>query len=144
MLYWDTSTLIKLYAEEFDSGEWENLAVRSGVALRTSVLTDAEMAFALRQKEMRNEISGGSAAALHKIFRADVKAGRIRLFPLGNAVIEEAVRMSVGTNEASPSLRTLDGLHLATARVADCGGVATADKRMRAAAKAAGFRIVDP
>lgn len=144
MLYWDTSTLIKLYAEEYDSAAWEDLAVRSGVALGTSALTNAEMAFALRQKEMRNEISGGSAVALHKLFRADVKSGRIRLFPLGNAVIEEAVRMSVGTNEVSPPLRTLDGLHLATARVADCRGVATADKRMREAAESAGFRIVDP
>ncbi|MCC5806287.1 MAG: type II toxin-antitoxin system VapC family toxin [Opitutales bacterium] len=144
MVYWDTTTLVKLYAEEFDSDQWEGLAIRTGAPLRTSALTVAEMAFALRQKERRSEIAEESAAKLHKIFRADVRSGKIRLFPLGNAVIEEAVRMSVGTSEAGPPLRTLDGLHLATARVADCGGVATADKRMRDAAAAAGLRIVSP
>lgn len=142
MIYWDSSVILKLYVSEDDSEEWQALALGENRPLRSSALLLAEMAFALRQKENRSEIAAGAARQLYRLFRDDITAGRIEIFPMGVDVLEEsAVLADPGESKDLSLLRTLDGLHLATARLLKCRTVATADTRMRIAAEAVGFGL---
>ena len=144
MIYWDTSCVIKLYTAESDSSVWQRLAVDVPGDRASSALLEAELAFALRQKELRGEVVPGGAAALLRIFRNDVTAGRFVLFPLGADVIRRAAALADEAAALRPPcpLRTLDGLHLATAVILRCNRIATTDTRMKAGAQLLGIPVV--
>lgn len=144
MVYWDSSVILKLYVSERDSEEWQTRALRGNRPLRSSSLLLAEIAFALRHKETRGEINAGAARKLYLLFREDVAAGKIQVFPMGADVLEEsAVLADMRKAGKAPLLRTLDGLHLATAKLLKCREIATTDARMRTMAKALGFGLYE-
>lgn len=138
MIYWDTSVLLKLYVEEGNSFHWQELAIREKAQLRTSALAYAEMAHALKQKEKRREIALGSAQIIFEIFKEDIDAGRLLLLPLGTDVLTLCVRIAMEMD----AVRTLDGLHLSTAKLARCARIATADKRLGEAAVRLGMEVI--
>ena len=143
MFYWDSSVILKLYVSEKDSDAWQAIALAEDRPLRSSEFLLAEMAFALRQKECRAEIETGAARHLYRLFRDDVSDGRIEVFPVGMDVLEESAVLAVSEKPKNmPLLRTLDGLHLATARLLKCRTIATADSRMQDVAGAMGFALV--
>lgn len=138
MIYWDTSVILKLYVEEPDSMDWQRIAVSSEPPLRTSSLALSEMAHALKQLEQAKRIRKNAASALHAQFRKDVDSGRFVLLPLGHDVMDLSVDFALKTG----GIRTLDGLHLASARLLRCTRMATGDSRLAQAAKKAGFQLV--
>jgi len=144
LIYWDTSSVIKLYTAESDSTLWHSVAVDRTDERVSSALLEAELAFALSQKELRGEVASGGANALLRIFRHDVKVGRFILFPLGADVIRRAAALAKEAAACQPTcpLRTLDGLHLATAAILRCKDIATADVRMKAGAHLLGMTVV--
>ncbi len=139
--YWDTSCVLKLYCRENDSAKYLGRVAKSTSALVSSVLMTSELVFALYQKEARNEIKSGAADRLSKKFLEDISQGRFQLIPFGEDVREEAHRMACICYHHSPvlPLRTLDGLHLATAKLSGCQEILTTDKRMRTAASLFGM-----
>jgi predicted nucleic acid-binding protein len=138
MIYWDTSVIVKLYAEEEDSAEWQQRILLQEAPLRTSALSFSEMAYALKQKEARAEIKSGAAKILFKLFESDVDAGRFLLVPIGKDVLKASVELLA----CGSPLRTLDGLHLATAKLLKCHKIATTDRRLAEAARSAGFKLL--
>jgi predicted nucleic acid-binding protein len=144
VIYWDTSCVIKLYTEESDSAEWQCRACAVEEPLASSAIMRAETAYALEQKEHRGEIRKNAAAALLEFLDRDIAAGRFHLFPVGEDVLCEAVAIAGMCYRASPRvpLRTLDGIHLATARLLKCTSIATADDRMRIGAKTLGLALI--
>jgi predicted nucleic acid-binding protein len=142
VIYWDTSCVIKLYTQESDSLHWQKLAVAETGKRVASSLLEVELAFALRQKELRMEVTSGGTAALIRLFRHDVNAGRFTLFPLGADVIHRATLLADEAASTACGLRTLDGLHLATAAILRCSGIATTDTHMRAGAQMLGIPLV--
>jgi hypothetical protein len=66
------------------------------------------------------------------------------LFPLGGDVVRRATTLAeeAGAWRASRSLRTLHGLHLATAAILRCTGIVTADARMKAGAQYLGIPVI--
>jgi len=143
VIYWDTSAAVKLYVEELDSPVWHRILVESPGPHVTSALLEAELAFALRGKEQRGDLRRGGATALLQQFRRDVARGRFTLFPLGADVILRATRLAdeVSLPPGEPGLRTLDGLHLATAVLLRCEALVTADRRMQAGAARLGLPL---
>lgn len=143
--YWDTSALLKVYAPESDS-----TAYRSFLTLRPQAvicwLHPLEMAYALNHKEARREIAPGSAARLIARFDADEANGRYLVVPWGLDLRRAAREVLSWTARASQpvAIRTLDGIHLAAARIAGVTDIVTDDRRMRAAAAELGFSVVDP
>lgn len=143
--YWDTSCVLKLYCRESDS---RACLVRAGAMkepIVSSVLTVSEMTFAFHQKEMRGEIEPGSALVLFEKFDADVQRGRFTLLPYGKDVEALARRIAAMCYASAPvvPLRTLDGLHLASAQLSACREILTTDSRMRSAALVLGLRMPD-
>lgn len=146
MTYWDTSCVLKLYVAESDSGQWQSLAEKQRDPLAASALIEVELAFAFRQQEARGDVVAGGAAQLIKAFRRDVTAGRFHLVPVGTDVIGRAVEIAALCHAARPaaSLRTLDGLHLATSALLKCTTIATTDQRLQAVAAILKLRIIRP
>ena len=144
MIYWDTSCLLKLYVHESDSEFWTTQAVGAEDHLVASALVDTELSLTLARKEARGDIRGGSAAVLTDLFHDDVAQGRFRLFPVGTDVLSMATELGLQCAAAGRPelLRTLDGIHLATAHLLRCTAVATTDRRMREAAELLGMPLV--
>ncbi len=139
--YWDTACLLKLYCAEDDSVDYIERVANAEEPLVTSQLTETELYFAFQQKAERNETEGESAESLFATFRNDLNASRIHLIPLGDDVFQEARRFALECYAASPAvfLRTLDGIHLASAVLASCKRVYSTDVRMRQAVERLGL-----
>lgn len=139
--YWDTSCVLKLYCRESDSEVFLEALANETEPLRSSSLLEAELFFAFQQKWARGETGSRSPESLFQDFLEDVEGGRIQLYPMGSDVIAESRRVAQACFNRHPALllRTLDGLHLATARLARCDRVFTTDLRMKTAAALLGF-----
>ena len=146
MIFWDTSSLLKLYAREPDSDAYLELLRNVAEPIAVSELAIVELHYALWRKEMNDELKSGAAARLLKKFRSDIGQGRVIVIPSGSTLTEKAVEVGRTCNRRKPPvfLRTLDGLHLATAITAKATGVVTTDQRMRAAAQLLGLSLIDP
>jgi predicted nucleic acid-binding protein len=142
--YWDTSALLKLYAEEPDSPKFWKLLLASLDAIRTSTIARAEMFCALRKKEFSGELNHGAAAVLFARFIKDVQSGRIVLIALTDEVYREMESFPhLGSQARRPlMLRTLDLIHIASARAARSRQMVATDERLRAAAQDAGLTVV--
>lgn len=133
MIYLDTCALLKLTRVEPHTAElvpW--LAARRGARLISSALIEVELERALRRNEP------GALPLVPSVLR---RITRIEIDP------------EVRTTAAAypdPLLRSLDAIHLATAQILDCApgeGVehfVTYDKRLIAAARAAGLAVAHP
>lgn len=144
MIYWDTSCVVKLYTAESDSVLYAGRALRAAEPLAISALVEVELSFCLARKEATGDLLAGGARAVMSRFRHDVAAGRFRSFPLGGDVLAQASALAAGFLQRNPRLvlRTLDGLHLATATLVKAAGVCTTDVRMADAARAMGLRVI--
>lgn len=143
MSYWDTSTLVKLYAPEPDSTVFENYALSNSAKLVTSRIALYEARATFLRKETEGILQPGFAQKLYTQLLQDVAAGQLRLVELG-ADVEREYGQVLGLcyQQAPPiPLRTLDALHLASARVAGETELVATDKRMRDAAKLLGFSL---
>ena len=143
MTYWDTSCLLKLYTPEEDSERFTTLAEAESGPLHTSVLAETEMAFALARKESLGALRRDGAQHLFNAFRHDVALGRLWLIPLDQGVRDKAAELAQTCLLRTPQLvlRTLDGLHLATAATMRARILHTSDLRLRAAATVLGFQV---
>lgn len=147
IVYLDSSALVKLVREEHETGAllaW--LDERSGEPQVTSQLARTEVARALRR-------------AAHDERAADERDGRdsedvlAELLAEGEAVVAGVGQLPVledlldeaGTL-AAPTLRTLDAIHLASARTLRPAAVdfVTYDSRLAAAARDDGFVVAAP
>lgn len=146
MNYWDTSALVKLYAEEPDSVAFETHAGLTSNPLGICRMGLYEARATFHRKEAEGSLKSGTAATLYAQLLQDVAAGEVRLTELDSdldraygAVIEQCYR------QAPPlPLRTLDALHLAAARLSGSTEVVATDKRMREAARLLGFALFPP
>ena len=146
MSYWDTSGLVKLYAPEPDSAQFELHALNSAAKPTVAAVTRLEMWVALRRKEADGFMSSGHARLHLARFDEDVKRGEVRVVDFDDAVSEEFEKLTEECFSQAPPLlvRTLDMLHLATARIATAGEFVTTDKRLREAATVMGFTLFPP
>jgi predicted nucleic acid-binding protein len=142
MPYWDTSCVLKLYVREPDSERYIPLATCSSAPLLSSVLLQTELYYGLRRKETAGDLKIGSARILFDAFIEDWHRGRFVLIPIGDH-IQDLARKALETCLKQPTpifLRTLDGLHLASALAAHQTHLVSADLRMQAAAHVLGLR----
>ena len=143
MSYWDSSALVKLFADENDSAVFHARARVVADMLVTSELTRLELWSALRRKEIEGEIAHGGAAA--RLANFDLGAARAcwRFVILTDAVRAEFERIIEKCCSQRPPIfiRTLDALHIAAARVSGETEIVATDKRMRDAATLLGFQL---
>lgn len=142
MIYWDTSCVVKLYAVEADSDAYLDVASRSQDEFCSSEILLVEMRYALGRKELMGEIRHGAAESLYRRFMDDSSDGMFTLAPIGRDVMESAVDVArvLMKHDHPIHLRTLDGIHVATARVLGADTMLTTDGRVREAAVRLGLK----
>ena len=138
MSYWDTSTLVKLFTPEPDSVLFENhaLATSGPILIARIGLYEARATF--RRKEADGTLQPGAAAVLFAKLTQDLAAGLVRVVELEPAVDREYGHVLDTCYGQTPliALRTLDALHLASARASGETELVATDKPMRDAANA--------
>ena len=94
------------------------------------------MTFAIHAKEAIGEIPSGSSKRLLSRFQTDLQRGRYLLVPLGIDIKASGNEIASRILQTEPPvfLRTLDGIHIATALKLGSPELVTADKKMADAA----------
>ena len=136
--YIDTSALVKWYLEEPFSAEFEAyVAKRSGACI--SRLTIVELRCALARRRRSKEINSRYEKDAMSTFDTDILRGHLQVLPVDDARFVEARKYI--DQLADLPLRTLDALHLATAKAHRCRHFVTADKAQADAARSLGFAV---
>ena len=129
LYYLDTSAALKLLAEESHSRAFAAFYDQSaGASWVSSALLRIEL-----------------IRAVARVMPAALPAARDLLLAFDYVSIDDEV-VDAAMNEPDRMLRSLDAIHLATARVlgSDLAGLATYDDRLATAARDAGIPVVDP
>jgi len=95
MSYWDSSALVKLYAQESDSTEFRELAVNAS-RVATGSLTRHEMRTVFRRREAEGVLPSGEAAALYDELTADIAAADIVIQPETADVRQRSAALLMG------------------------------------------------
>jgi predicted nucleic acid-binding protein len=142
--YWDTSCVLALYVPEEISSQAANLASIEKGPIHSSAILEFEMTFAVQAKEVRGEIPRGSSGRVLSQFQTDLQQGRFLLVPLGIDIKACTKDIAARTLKAEPPvfLRTLDGIHIATALELGASELITADKKMADAATLLGIKTI--
>ncbi len=148
LYYLDTSGLLKRYVLEVGS-EWMISLIRTE-PVSISVLSMAEVASALGRRYREDLLSARQRDALYRRFVDESE--RYMLVGLTRAVVEQAAALLIDPL-APPRLRTLDALHIASARIAferalrqhrAVGAFVSADRALLRAAEWAGLATANP
>ena len=136
--YLDTSALAKWYLNEPFSEEFEAFIQEQPTAA-ISRLSVVEFRCLLARRRRAGEITRAIESRVYASFEKDIGAGSLQVYP----VADEHLIAALGLIErlGRYPLRTLDALHLAIAQGIHCRRLATADKIMADAGKAAGLGI---
>ena len=142
MSYWDTSVLGKLYLPEPDSADFAQKAAVDP-AIATTRLALYEMRRVAFRKESEGFIQAGAAESVLAQVNQDVAAGQIRIVEMDARVEAEFNGIMATCYRHTPPLpvRTLDALHLASARADNQTELVATDKRMRDAGKLLGLSL---
>jgi uncharacterized protein len=142
MSYWDTSTLGKLYLPEPDSAAFAQKAAIDP-AIVTTRLAVYEMRRVAFRKESEGLIQPGTAETVLSQVTQDISSGQLRIVELDARVETEFNAIMATCYRHTPPLpiRTLDALHLASARADNQTELVATDKRMRDAARLLGLSV---
>jgi predicted nucleic acid-binding protein len=142
MQYWDTSTLAKLYVSEPDSPQFAAYVMATG-PVTTSELARWELFRVLARKEAEGALPIGAAGAIFTRFLSDIAAGRVGLIPMGLPLETRFHQLVLRLHRLMPPLvvRTLDGIHIATADLRGADMLVTTDTNMRKCASAIGLKL---
>ena len=136
--YLDTSALAKWYLNEPFAEQFEAFIQQQPTAA-ISRLTVVEFRCLLARRRRAGDITKAVESRVYAAFEQDVGAGFLQVYPVADEHLIAALRLI--TQLARYPLRTLDALHLAIALSIHCEVLATADKTMADAGKAAGLGV---
>jgi predicted nucleic acid-binding protein len=129
-LYLDSSAMVKLVRREAESSPLRRFLRRHR--------EDGRVTSALARVEVVRAVAGGGAAA---VAHARRQLARVDQINLDRELLDEAAALAPGS-----VLRSLDAIHLASARAvgSDLRAMVTYDQRMHAAAVALGIVVDTP
>lgn len=136
--YLDTSALAKWYLNEPFSEQFEAF-IQEEATVAISRLTVVEFRCLLARRRRMGDITKTIESRVYTSFEKDVGAGFLQVHPVADEHLIAALGLI--TRLGRYPLRTLDALHLAIAQGIHCQRLATADKGMAAAGKAAGLSV---
>lgn len=133
MIYFDSAYIAKFYLAEAESPRVKSLAESEG-RIGCSIVGQVEVAQVFHRKFREGHITRSDARALFSQFEADCAAGLWTWLPLTDGLIAETVTAFRRLPPAA-ALRTVDAIHLVTAKQHGMKVVYTNDRRMLDAAK---------
>jgi predicted nucleic acid-binding protein len=141
--YWDSSALVKFYASEADSSLFEQLAASSPTSPVTSRFAFYEIRTTLERKEVEGSLALGAAQKLYGRLVQDALEGYIEIIAFSEDLAKQfEIVLARCFGQTRPQfIRTLDGIHVAAARVAGETEFVATDKRLREAALILGLKL---
>ena len=142
--YVDPSALRRLYVHDSRSQAFCAWRARVGGSLAMTLHGRAELINSIGLAVFRRDIPKSAGDAAFEDLRADIERGRLAVADLSwRQTFELAAELS-RQYTSSLGTRTLDVLHVASARVLGMRTFVTYDDRQATLAKAAGLRMVQP
>lgn len=141
--YLDTGLVIKLVVFEPLSSEIQALLKKHRVAVPYPRLVEVELENTLHAKFFRKEISSKQIGMCQSLIREFLDEGRFfrPVLAVDDVMIETLGLIPRIT--AATGCRTLDLLHIVSAKAMDCSDFITADKRQAKAARLLGFKVIE-
>jgi len=140
--FFDTGTALKLVVEEPLSPAVREFVAERRVPVPYSRLIEVEMENALQALCFRGEISGRQLAAAKDLIGDLVREGRFRRVDLSLDRIAEETYTLAGEVTLKTGCRTLDLMHVATAKLLGSSEFVSTDRRQLKAADLCGLRTV--
>ena len=140
--YFDAALVAKFYLNEPGRDEVRRLARASGVVM-SSGITLTEVSAAFHRKWREGSVTAAVFKALQGQFVHDVNAGLWKLAHPTEALLRD-VQAAFARLGRSIFVRSLDAIHLVTARAEGFERVYSNDRHLLAAAKHFGLEGVDP
>ncbi len=141
-VYWDSALVAKFYLNEPGRNEVRALARSAGVVV-TSALAIAEVSAAFHRKLREVAISRDVFRALQGQFHHDAERGLWRMVGVTEALLQE-VQVLFAHLHADIYLRSLDAVHLVTARGEGFTKLYTNDRHLLKACSRLGVEGINP
>lgn len=140
--YFDAALVAKFYLNEPGRDRARQLA-RSAGAVVTSGIAVSEVSAAFHRKLREGAVARPVFNALQGQFAHDLDAGLWRLAPPTEALLRE-VQRTFARLDRSVFVRSLDAIHLVTARAEGFGLIYSNDRHLLGACRHFGLEGVDP
>jgi predicted nucleic acid-binding protein len=141
-IYFDSALVAKFYLSEPGRDAVRRLALDSGVVV-TSGIAVAEVVAAFHRKWRDGAVDRSTFAGLRGQFDHDVEHGLWEFIPPTEALFDQ-VRALFAELDRSVFLRSLDALHLVTARSEGFERIHSNDRHVLNACSAVGLEGIDP
>lgn len=140
--YFDSALIAKFYLNEPGREAIRSLA-RSAGAIVSSGIAVTEISAAFHRKFREGAVNQRTFKALQGQFKHDLDTGLWRLIGPSEVLIEEA-RALFATLSRKVFLRSLDGLHLVTAKSEGFSHIYSNDRHLLSACLSVGLRGINP
>jgi len=141
-VYFDSALIAKFYLNEHGREAIRALAKKAGIVV-TSGIAVAEISAAFHRKLREGDVDREVFDALQGQFQHDLTNGLWRLIGLSEALIEQ-VRTFFSRLDRSVFVRSLDALHLMTAKAERFDRIYSNDRHLLSACGSAGLEGVNP
>ncbi len=141
-IYFDSALVAKFYLNEPGRDLVRRLAQTAGIVV-TSGIAVAEISAAFHRKLRERSVDQRLFNALQSQFKVDLDRYLWRLVPCTAALIED-VHALFSKLPKAVFLRSLDALHLVTARAEGFSRIYSNDRHLLAACPTAGLRGINP
>jgi predicted nucleic acid-binding protein len=141
-LYFDSALIAKFYVNEPGRDAIRDLAKNAGIVV-TSGIAVAEISAAFHRKLREGAIAQDVFKALQGQFKHDLDSGLWRLIPPTEALLEEAHTL-FSRLDSTVFLRSLDALHLVTAKAEHFTRLYTNDRHLLMACSNVGIEGINP
>jgi predicted nucleic acid-binding protein len=141
-VYFDSALVAKFYVNESGRDAVRALAAKAGMVV-TSTVAVAEVSAAFHRKLREGAVELDVFKALHGQFQYDLENGLWRLIAPTEALLDQ-VRSLFIRLDRSVFLRSLDALHLVTAKAEGFGRIYSDDRHLLAASGALGLEGINP
>jgi predicted nucleic acid-binding protein len=140
LAYIDTSALVKRFISEVHTPAMETFIANNTHRLMVSSLSLVELSSVLKRKLRTGEVAHKLVGLVNEQLRMELASKAMALhviepstFDLASSLIERL---------ASP-LATVEAIHLASAKIAQCSTMVSADKQLVKAAQELGLQVLD-
>jgi len=141
--FFDTGVALKLVIEEPLSPVVREFVARRRVPVPFSRLIEVEIENALQALLFRQEITGEQLAGARALVAGLVRRGQFQKIDLSLEKIATETLSLASVVTSQTGCRTLDLMHVATAKLLGVGEFVSTDKRQIKAAKLCGLHTVD-
>ena len=140
--YFDSALVAKFYLNEAGRNAVREVATKAGIVV-TSGVAVAEVSAAFHRKLREDAVNLQVFNALNGQFQYDLENGLWRLIAPTEALLEQVRGLFAGLDK-SVFLRSLDALHLVTAKAEHFERIYSNDRHLLAACASVGLEGIDP